>query len=126
MGHDGGKLAAPRGPGFDALGRGCRRMSLSVLSIAYPLAPVSPDAAGGSEQILSLLDRTLVRNGHRSVAIACEGSRAAGKLLAVPLPGGELNDEVRRAAQDYYRDLIQRALDRWSFDLIHMHSLDFH
>jgi glycosyltransferase involved in cell wall biosynthesis len=101
-------------------------MSLSVLSIAYPLAPVGPDAAGGSEQILSLLDRTLVRHGHRSVVIACEGSSVAGKLLAAPLPRGELNGSVHAAAQDYYRSLIQRALNRWSFDLIHMHSLDFH
>lgn len=101
-------------------------MSLSVLSIAYPLAPVSPDSAGGSEQILSLLDRTLVRHGHRSVVIACEGSSVAGKLLAAPLAAGELNGSVHGAAQDYYRSLIQRALDRWSFDLIHMHSLDFH
>ena len=28
------------------------RVKLSVLSVAYPLAPVGPDAAGGSEQIL--------------------------------------------------------------------------
>jgi glycosyltransferase involved in cell wall biosynthesis len=101
-------------------------MSLSVLSVAYPLAPVSPDAAGGSEQILSLLDRTLVRQRHRSVVIACEGSSVAGKLLAAPLPTGELNGGVHAAAQDYYRGLIRRALDRWQFDLIHMHSLDFH
>ena len=101
-------------------------MSLSVLSIAYPLAPVSPDAAGGSEQILSLLDRTLVQNGHRSVVIACRGSSVAGTLVEAPLPAGELNDAVRERAQERYPILIERALDRWSFDLVHMHSLDFH
>ena len=31
-------------------------MSLTVLSVAYPLAPVGPDAAGGAEQILHRLD----------------------------------------------------------------------
>ncbi len=101
-------------------------MRLSVLSIAYPLAPVGPDAAGGSEQILSLLDRTLARQGHQSVVIACQGSRVEGTLLAIPIPGGELDDAVRAAAQEQYRRLIRRALDRWRFDLIHMHSLDFH
>jgi glycosyltransferase involved in cell wall biosynthesis len=101
-------------------------MRLSVLSIAYPLAPVGPDAAGGSEQILTQLDRRLVLDGHTSVVVACEGSRAAGTLLTVPLPAGSLDDGVRAAAQSRYRAMIRRALDRWDFDLVHMHSLDFH
>lgn len=101
-------------------------MSLSVLSIAYPLAPVGPDAAGGSEQILTMLDRSLVREGHHSVVIACEGSSAAGTLIGIPLYPGLLDDQVRAVAQQRYRQAIRRALDRWSFDLVHMHSLDFH
>lgn len=101
-------------------------MSLSVLSIAYPLAPVGPDAAGGSEQILTLLDHTLVRQGHESVVIACEGSRVEGTLLTIPVGKGELDDVVRAAAQEQYRRVIRQALDRWRFDLVHMHSLDFH
>src|SRR5438309_9297420 len=88
-------------------------MKLSVLSIAYPLAPVGPDAAGGSEQILTLLDRTLVRNGDRSVVIACEGSKAEGTLITVPLPGGELDESAHAAAQEQYRRAILRALNRW-------------
>jgi glycosyltransferase involved in cell wall biosynthesis len=101
-------------------------MSLSVLSVAYPLAPVSPDAAGGSEQILSLLDRMLVSQGHRSVVIACEGSQVEGELIAVPRYTGLLGESVRARAQEFHRRAIARALDRWNFDLIHMHSLDFH
>jgi glycosyltransferase involved in cell wall biosynthesis len=101
-------------------------MKLSVLSIAYPLAPIGPDAAGGSEQILTLLDRTLARAGHRSVVVACEGSRAEGRLLSAPLPAGPLDDAVRTAAQERYRELIRFAMRRWDFDVIHMHSLDFH
>jgi len=99
---------------------------LRVLSIGYPLAPVGPDAAGGSEQILTLLDRTLVRDGHESVVIAAEGSRTAGRLLEAPLPGGRLNDGIRAAAQGRYREIIGFAMRRWAFDLVHMHSLDFH
>jgi glycosyltransferase involved in cell wall biosynthesis len=101
-------------------------MKLSILSIAYPLAPIGPDAAGGSEQILTQLDRRLVRDGHTSVVIACEGSRAAGRLIEMPLRAGELNDEVRAAAQERYRGAIRRAMAQHDFDLIHMHSLDFH
>ncbi|HUB31833.1 MAG TPA: glycosyltransferase family 4 protein [Bryobacteraceae bacterium] len=99
---------------------------LTVLSIAYPLAPVGPDAAGGSEQILTLLDRALVRGGHCSVVIAPEGSRTEGVLIPARLPQCTLDDQVRAAAEQRYRPLIHRALDRWSFDLVHMHSLDFH
>ena len=43
-------------------------MSLTVLSIAYPLAPI---AAGGAEQALHQLDKGLVRAGHRSIVIGC-------------------------------------------------------
>jgi glycosyltransferase involved in cell wall biosynthesis len=101
-------------------------MKLSVLSVAYPLAPVGPDAAGGSEQILTVLDRSLVREGHRSVVIACEGSQVEGTLVPMRLPAGELTDTKHAAAQEQYRGAIVRALDRWPFDLVHMHGLDFH
>ncbi len=97
-----------------------------MLSVGYPLAPVGPDAAGGSEQILSLLDSELVRRGHRSVVVATSGSRVEGTLVENPLPAGEIDDEVRQAAQQRHREIILAALDRWDFDLIHMHSLDFH
>jgi len=101
-------------------------MRLSVLSIAYPLAPIGPDAAGGSEQILTQLDRRLVRDGHHSVVIARQGSRAEGRLIEIPLDAAELDDDVRAAAQQRYRVAIRQAMARWDFDLIHMHSLDFH
>src|SRR5579883_3290564 len=99
---------------------------LRILSIGYPLAPVGPDAAGGSEQILAQLDRALVRQGHESVVIGAEGSRSEGVLLTGTLPRGRLDDGVRAAAQARYRQLIRWAMERWRFDLVHMHSLDFH
>lgn len=101
-------------------------MRLTVLSIGYPLAPIGPDAAGGSEQILTQLDRRLVRDGHTSVVIACQGSRAEGRLIEMPLDSDHLDDYVRSAAQQRYRVAIRKAMARWDFDLIHMHSLDFH
>jgi len=101
-------------------------MRLSVLSVAYPLAPVGPDAAGGSEQILTLLDRTLVERGDRSVVIACEGSRTRGDLILNPLPRGVLDPEKRAEAQQRHRAAILEAFSRERFDLVHMHSLDFH
>jgi hypothetical protein len=59
-------------------------MRLTVLNVAYPLAPAGPDAPGGAEQVLTLLDRALVRKGHTSIVVACEGSRATGDLIEIP------------------------------------------
>ena len=39
---------------------------LTVASVAYPFAPVSPDPVGGAEMVLAQLDRALTEAGHRS------------------------------------------------------------
>jgi glycosyltransferase involved in cell wall biosynthesis len=101
-------------------------MKLSVLSVAYPLARVGQDAAGGSEQILALLDRALIGGGHHSVVIAPEGSRTQGRLLVTPWSRGSLDNGAREKAQQHHREAIAQALACWEFDLIHMHSLDFY
>lgn len=101
-------------------------MSLNILSVAYPLTPVGPNAVGGSEQILALLDRELTRNGHNSTVIAVEGSEVTGTLIPSPKWDGSLNDSVRRWGQNQHRTLIEKVLKRESIDLVHMHSLDFY
>ncbi|MGI8743147.1 MAG: glycosyltransferase family 4 protein [Bryobacteraceae bacterium] len=98
---------------------------LTVLSVAYPLTPVGPDAVGGSEQILTLMDTALTRSGHRSLVVACEGSRTAGTLLPTPFWTGKITEEVRLWAQEQHRIAIEQALKKWHVDVIHMHSLDF-
>ena len=55
-------------------------MKLTVLNVAYPLAPVGPGAVGGAEQIPTILDEALTRARHRSLVIACEGSQVCGTL----------------------------------------------
>jgi glycosyltransferase involved in cell wall biosynthesis len=100
-------------------------MRLTVLSVAYPLAPVGPDAAGGAEQVLAQLDGALVRAGHTSVVIACEGSRTAGTLVPIPSADGALDAAAKRAGHEYTRAAIVRAMGRWDFDVIHLHGLDF-
>jgi glycosyltransferase involved in cell wall biosynthesis len=101
-------------------------MSYSVLSIAYPLTPVGEDAAGGSEQILTLLDRGLVEAGHKSLVIAAEGSSVRGTLIPAPRARGRIDDGERRWARKIHHSLIQDALATHPVDIIHMHSLDFH
>lgn len=100
---------------------------LTVLSIGYPLAPTGPDAVGGSEQVLSSLDRALVAGGHRSIVIACAGSTVAGELWSYPAPpaGRPIDRAVHMAGQDAIRAAIAEVLRRTDVDLVHMHGLDF-
>ena len=100
-------------------------MTLTILSVAYPLAPVGPDTVGGSEQVLCALDRALVEAGHNSLVVAMEGSSVAGTLLAVPRRAGQLSNEVRETTWPGQREAIIAALQRWPVDVIHMHGLDF-
>lgn len=100
-------------------------MPLTVLNVAYPLAPVGPDATGGAEQVLTHLDAALVRAGHRSLVVACEGSEVAGTLLATPRVERTLEDHRHRPVQERHGAAIREALARWPVDVVHMHGLDF-
>jgi glycosyltransferase involved in cell wall biosynthesis len=100
-------------------------VSLTILNVAYPLAPVGMDAVGGAEQMLTVLDRSLVRAGHHSVVIACEGSTSSGTLVPVPLPDGVLDDAAKTAAHERHRRAMTVALQRWPVDVVHLHGIDF-
>src|SRR5436853_1846366 len=98
-------------------------MNLTVLNVAYPLAPTGPDAVGGAEQVLSALDRALVAAGHTSLVVAPEGSQVAGRLIATaPLPP-RITDEARHRSEERQRWAIEWALGRWPVDLIHAHGM---
>ncbi|MFN3324747.1 MAG: GNAT family N-acetyltransferase [Bryobacteraceae bacterium] len=101
-------------------------MDLTILSVAYPLAPVGVDAVGGAEQVLAQIDRRLTQAGAKSIVVACEGSRCAGTLIATPGPRGTLDEAARRGARTQTRRAIEWALDRWQVDAVHLHGLDFH
>ncbi|HEX3347931.1 MAG TPA: glycosyltransferase [Acetobacteraceae bacterium] len=96
---------------------------LTVLSVAYPLAPVDPGAIGGAEQILSAIDTEIVARGHRSIVVACEGSQVSGELLAFPLPAEPYDDAARTCAQATVRNLL--AANAARADVVHMHGIDF-
>ena len=97
---------------------------LSVLTVAYPLAPVGPDAAGGAEQIASALDRALVAAGHRSTVLACHGSEVAGELASTGPMASRLDGAAKRAARLRHRDMIHGLLGSRRFDLLHFHGVD--
>ena len=101
---------------------------LTVVSVAYPLAPVGPDAVGGAEQILTTLDAALVAAGHRSIVVACEGSATAGELVPIPaVPAGEpITTDHQWAGQRHIRERLAAVLAREAVDVVHLHGLDFH
>jgi glycosyltransferase involved in cell wall biosynthesis len=99
---------------------------LTILNVAYPFAPVGPDAVGGAEQVLSMLDAALAAAGHRSLVIACDGSAVCGELIPVPLEAGVLDDAARHRAWARQRRAIAGALARWPVDVVHLHGVDFH
>lgn len=101
-------------------------MALTILQIAFPFAPVGPDAVGGAEQVLGMIERGLPRFGHRAVTLACAGSVTRGPLLATPLPAGPITDAVRDATHATHARSIAAALERFPVDLVHMHGIDFH
>lgn len=113
---------AARGGGRSRGGGG---VGLTVLQVAYPFAPVVPDAVGGAEAVLGWLDEALVAAGHRSVVVACEGSRVAGELVSVPAPGGALDEAAQRAQHAVLRDVLARTADRLKPDVVHLHGIDF-
>jgi glycosyltransferase involved in cell wall biosynthesis len=101
---------------------------LTVLEVAYPLAPVGPDALGGAEQMVSLIDDGLVRRGHRSIVVAQEGSICRGTLIATPAikEGRALDGAARARAREAQRRAIDEACQRYPVDLVHFHGVDFH
>ncbi len=100
-------------------------MRLTVLSVAYPFAPVTEDAVGGAEQVLWALDQAIVRAGHRSLVIAQEGSRVAGTLVPVPTAEGRITHDQQWGSGKDMRGAIRYVLDRWPVDVIHLHGVDF-
>jgi glycosyltransferase involved in cell wall biosynthesis len=97
---------------------------LRILSVAYPFAPVSPDAVGGAEQILWALDQALVTAGHHSVVVASDGSQTAGALLRVEMPRGNIDPPTRSAVYAKLRRIVAAAA--MQADLVHLHGIDFH
>lgn len=100
-------------------------MALTVLSVAYPFAPVGPDSVGGAEQVLSHLDRALVGAGHRSLIVAREDSTVAGELFPVPVASGPIDEDTRAGIYGHQRRAIEAALRDQAVDLVHLHGIDF-
>jgi glycosyltransferase involved in cell wall biosynthesis len=100
-------------------------MPLTVLGVAYNLAPVGPDAVGGAEQILSAIDRALVAAGHRSIVVGIFDSQVAETLIPTgPMPA-HIGEDERIRAGERHRQAIAQALAQFSVDVVHSHAFDF-
>lgn len=99
---------------------------MTVLNVAYPLAPVGFDAVGGAEQVLTAIDAALVQAGHRSLVLACEGSTAMGELITTPRVTGTWHGHMHEQAQSRVRCAIERLMGERRVDVVHLHGLDFH
>lgn len=100
-------------------------MRLTVLNVSYPLAPVSSATAGGAEQVLLTIDEGLVRAGYRSIVIAPSGSQCHGLLLPTPQLSKRLDEQVKQRVRREHAKAIQRALQTFPVDVIHLHGIDF-
>lgn len=98
----------------------------NILSVAYPLTMVGEDAVGGSEQVLTSLDRTITEAGHHSIVIAATGSQIMGTHIESRGAPSLLDDVARADGARAHRTLLAKTLARYPVDLIHFHSLDFH
>ncbi len=87
---------------------------MKILQVAYPYEAVSPDSAGGTEQVVAVLDGELTRAGHESVVIARAGSRVRGRLV-VGAPADADYATSCRAQDDALDDLLARE----RFDVVH-------
>ncbi|MGH6992756.1 MAG: glycosyltransferase [Caulobacteraceae bacterium] len=100
-------------------------MTLTVVNVAYPFAPVGPDPVGGAEQVLSKLDRAIVEGGGRSIVVAADSSRPCGELAALPRLSGEFGEADRRRMRQRLRGLLDLLIETAQPDLVHMHGSDF-
>lgn len=100
-------------------------MKLTVLNVAYPLAPVGPHEVGGAEQILSRLDRALTTAGHNSIVIASSESTVYGRHIPIPRTPAQYDDNAIMRARQSCRDALRQALSTHDIDVVHMHGVDF-
>lgn len=98
---------------------------LSILYVSYPLLTVTPESAGGAEQMLLTLEREMAAPGHRTAVAAADGSEVHGRVLATgpPADGPDQYDQREREHNAAILDYLRQHPSE--FDLIHDKSGSF-
>lgn len=97
-------------------------MPVTVVNVAYALAPVTRATPGGAEQVLAMLDEALVTRGHHSIVVAQEGSCVAGELITVPRLDEPFTDDVQIVARQRVRECVAQVSAK--ADIVHFHGID--
>jgi glycosyltransferase involved in cell wall biosynthesis len=98
---------------------------LSILYVSYPLLTVTPESAGGAEQVLLAIEREMHAAGNRTTVAASSGSRVNGRLLDTG-PAADGTDQYERREREHSAailDYVQQHPNE--FDLIHDKSGSF-
>lgn len=98
---------------------------MKLLYTAYPLLAVTPESAGGAEQMLLAVEREMARAGHSTTVAAPAGSVVAGRLLATGAPAST-PDQYESREREHNTKVLQLLKDHPNeFDLIHDESGSF-
>lgn len=93
-----------------------------ILLVASPLIPVSQDSAGGAEQIVYLLGRTLHEQGHNVHTIAPDGSEVYGTLHPLGFQEGPYNQkeylEQFLHRKMHSAQMVREAIRNLPFDVV--------
>jgi glycosyltransferase involved in cell wall biosynthesis len=106
-------------------GSGGAQVVLTILSVAYPLAPVGPAAVGGAEQVLAALDRALIQSGDRSIVISSAESSVRGIHIPIRCAQPPFDKRGAEQAQRSVQRAISSVLSSQRIDLVHLHGIDF-
>jgi glycosyltransferase involved in cell wall biosynthesis len=98
---------------------------LSILYISYPLLTVTPESAGGAEQMLLVLEREMERAGHCPTVAASTGSQVCGTLLPTGAAAKDL-DQYEQRDHEHSAEILRYLRDHpGKFDLVHDKSGSF-
>jgi glycosyltransferase involved in cell wall biosynthesis len=101
-------------------------MIRSILSVAYPFAPVRSDCSGGAEQILLTIDSKLTELGYNCSVLAVENSKVSGRLIPIPVIESCITDKLKNQIYKIVKNAIEKELVENRPELIHFHGLDFY
>ncbi len=99
---------------------------ITVLSVAYPFAPVKEDTPGGAEQVLLAIDREIVKRNHKSIVIAQQNSQVEGKHIEIPKVNTTIGQAEKSEIKKKVNEMIRFSINEYSPDIIHYQGLDFY
>lgn len=101
---------------------------MKILHVVSPWKPVEPDAKGGTEHFVHMLDTELTRRGHVSTVVARGDSNISGRLI--PVLDQRMDsvaaegDNLQYAAGLVSAAALEEILVARDYDIVHNHAHD--